>query len=76
MIPNVFLMGSQYGSPFDTAPGTPARVHVGVGTAAPVRGYFLQGSMIWNVGVALGQPNGWRCTVAGTPGTWVAMANL
>jgi hypothetical protein len=24
----------------------------------------------------VGQPTGWLCTVSGTPGTWVAQANL
>jgi lysophospholipase L1-like esterase len=46
------------------------------GTAAPAAGTWIAGSVRWNSAVAVGQPNGWRCTVAGTPGTWVAMANL
>jgi hypothetical protein len=44
--------------------------------AAPAAGTWIAGSIVWNSAVAVGQPNGWRCTVAGTPGTWVAMANL
>lgn len=35
-----------------------------------------QGSLCWNSSVAVGQPKGWMCTVAGTPGTWVSMGNL
>jgi hypothetical protein len=49
---------------------------IGFGTAAPVSGYYRQGSVVWNRSAAVGQPNGWRCTVSGSPGTWVAMANL
>ena len=37
----------------------------------------------WNVGdeatlypPIVGSPRGWRCTVAGTPGTWVSLGNL
>lgn len=44
--------------------------------AAPASGAHAIGEVVFNSAVAVGQPNGWRCTVAGTPGTWVAMANL
>ena len=37
---------------------------------------FPQGSLCWNSSVVVGQPKGWMCTVAGTPGTWVSMGNL
>ena len=40
-------------------------------------------SLAWNVGDSaliqtsvVGQPKGWVCTVAGTPGTWVSTGNL
>ena len=49
---------------------------IGFGTAAPASGYYVQGSVVWNKNATVGQPNGWRCTVTGSPGTWVAMANL
>ncbi len=49
---------------------------IGFGTAAPASGYYVQGSVVWNRNATVGQPNGWRCTVTGSPGTWVAMANL
>jgi hypothetical protein len=65
---------------------TQGRLHVGVytadppsvgfGSAAPASGYFVQGSITFNSAPAAGQPVGWVCTVTGTPGTWVAMANL
>ena len=34
------------------------------------------GDTVYNTVPTVGQPIGWKCTVAGTPGTWVAMANL
>lgn len=46
------------------------------GTAAPASGAHGVGEIVWNRVMAVGQPIGWACTVAGTPGTWVAMANL
>lgn len=39
-------------------------------------GTFAVGDLVWQVVPVVGQPIGWMCTVAGTPGTWVAMANL
>lgn len=46
------------------------------GTAIPVSGAWEQNDIIWNTNMASGQPQGWVCTVAGTPGTWKAMSNL
>jgi hypothetical protein len=46
------------------------------GTAAPVAGTWRQGDVVWNSAPAAGGVPGWLCTVAGTPGTWKAMANL
>lgn len=37
---------------------------------------FVQGALCWNSAATVGQPKGWMCTVAGTPGTWVSMGNL
>lgn len=48
---------------------------VAFGTAAPGSGTWVAGDVCWNKSVASGQPEGWRCTAAGTPGTWSAMAN-
>lgn len=45
-------------------------------TAAPTAGTFVKGDVVINSNPAVGQPIGWTCTVAGTPGTWVAWANL
>ncbi|MBC8609505.1 hypothetical protein H8703_09390, partial [Bifidobacterium faecale] len=45
-------------------------------TAAPTTGAWVVGDMAINASPAVGQPKGWRCTVAGTPGTWVSEGNL
>jgi hypothetical protein len=45
-------------------------------TAAPSTGYHRKGDRVIQQTPTVGQPNGWVCTVAGTPGTWVALANL
>lgn len=45
-------------------------------TAAPTLGTWAQGDRVWNSAATVGQPIGWICTVSGSPGTWVAMANL
>jgi parallel beta-helix repeat protein len=45
-------------------------------TGAPVALTWTRGDTVWNEEPAVGSPIGWMCTVAGTPGTWVAMANL
>ena len=34
------------------------------------------GDTVYNSIPSVGQPKGWTCTVAGTPGTWVSMGNL
>jgi hypothetical protein len=47
------------------------------GTAAPVAGAWLQGDTIYNIAPSgVSPPQGWVCTVGGTPGTWRAMASL
>ena len=46
------------------------------GTAAPTTGNWLQGDRCINATPSVGQPKGWVCTVAGTPGTWVSEGNL
>jgi hypothetical protein len=44
--------------------------------AAPTTGSWTRGDVVMNQNPTIGQPTGWMCTVTGTPGTWVAMANL
>jgi len=46
------------------------------GSAPPTDGTWDLGDMMINVAPAVGSPKGWRCTVAGTPGTWVSEGNL
>lgn len=45
-------------------------------TAIPTTGTWPVGSNVKNSAPAVGQPKGWICTVAGTPGTWVSEGNL
>jgi hypothetical protein len=45
-------------------------------TAAPSSGYHRKNDRVIQSVPTVGQPNGWVCTVAGTPGTWVALSNL
>ena len=45
-------------------------------TAAPVAGTWAVGDWCINQAPAVGNPKGWRCTVAGSPGTWVSEGNL
>jgi hypothetical protein len=45
-------------------------------SAAPTTGTWRVTDVVMNSAPATGQPAGWVCTVAGTPGTWKPMANL
>lgn len=45
------------------------------GTAPPTTGARGRGDIVWNSNVSSGQPMGWGCSVAGTPGTWIAGPN-
>jgi hypothetical protein len=45
-------------------------------TAAPIAGTWQVGDRVFNSVPVVGQPKGWLCTVAGTPGTWVSEGNL
>jgi hypothetical protein len=42
------------------------------GTAAPTAGTYAVGDICWNTAPAAGEPSFWRCTAAGSPGTWIA----
>ncbi len=44
--------------------------------AAPTGDTWRVGDRSKNLVPVVGQPTGWVCTVAGTPGTWVNLANL
>jgi hypothetical protein len=45
-------------------------------TAPPTTGTWRVGDIVYNRAPTSGQPMGWVNSVAGTPGTWLAMANL
>jgi hypothetical protein len=45
-------------------------------TSSPVAGTWAVGDRVLKSNPAIGQPKGWVCTVAGTPGTWVSEGNL
>jgi parallel beta-helix repeat protein len=47
-----------------------------VGNAAPTTNTWARGDYVKNATPTAGQPKGWYCTVAGTPGTWVSEGNL
>jgi len=49
---------------------------VNLGTAPPTAGTWAVGRRILNASPAVGQPKGWICIAAGTPGTWVSEGNL
>lgn len=44
--------------------------------AAPTGGAHGRGEVVWNRLATTGQPMGWMCTVAGTPGTWRPLPNV
>lgn len=49
----------------------------GYSTAAPTSGQWEVNDIVYNTApAASGAPMGWVCTVAGTPGTWVAFGQL
>jgi hypothetical protein len=44
------------------------------GTAAPTVGQWKKGAIVFNSSPGAESPVLWRCTVAGTPGTWEAVS--
>lgn len=47
-----------------------------IATVAPSAGTWAAGRVIYNAAPSSGQPIGWVCTVAGTPGTWLGFGVL
>ena len=45
-------------------------------SVVPTTGTWEQGDIVKNSEPAVGSPQGWVCTVSGTPGTWVSQGNL
>lgn len=57
-------------------PGTGIARQIWWASAAPTSGTWEVGDKVFNQIPSIGQPKGWVCTVAGTPGTWVSEGNL
>lgn len=45
-------------------------------SGVPTTGTYAVGDKLFNSTPSVGNPRGWVCTVAGTPGTWVSEGNL
>ena len=65
--------------------GNPAGVVNGAGSGAriywdsnssPASGTWAVGDKVLQSAPVVGNPKGWRCTVAGAPGTWISEGNL
>lgn len=48
----------------------------GSASAIPTAGTWTRGDTIENSAPAVGSAKAWKCTVSGTPGTWVSTGNL
>lgn len=69
-------MGGLLHVPFAVYGAGDSAVRVMYGASAPAAGAWRVGDRVVNTGATVGQPKGWRCTVAGTPGTWVSEGAL
>jgi hypothetical protein len=49
---------------------------LGYASAAPASGSYRKGDLILNFSPASGQPYGWECTTAGSPGVWKIISTL
>lgn len=63
-------------SNFTKQGGPTAKPVIYVNNAAPTTLTWPVGAIAINKTPVVGQPKDWRCTVAGTPGTWVSGGNL
>lgn len=68
-----FLNPQGYGAPISKVGGRRTNHQA---TAAPTTGTWVVGDTVMRYPPVAGQPKGWVCTVAGTPGTWVSLGNL
>lgn len=69
------VFANEYGSTFWTGYQEIAE-GMNLASAAPTAGTWEVGRRVLKSVPAVGQPKGWICTVAGTPGTWVSEGNL
>lgn len=84
--PVIFFVGSNTGSIFSETNSIVGRVSNDAGSGVIVSQYGSTapiGGNSWNANdrviqsvSIVGDPKGWRCTVAGNPGTWVSEGNL
>jgi hypothetical protein len=84
--PVIFFVGTNTGSIFSETNTIIGRVSNSAASGVTVSQYGNTAPVTgnnWNVGdrviqsvPVVGQPKGWRCTVAGNPGTWVSEGNL
>ena len=84
--PVIFFVGTNTGSIFSETNTIVGRVNNNSGSGVIVSQYGSTapiGGNNWNVSdrviqsvSVVGNPKGWRCTVAGNPGTWVSEGNL
>lgn len=72
--PTGYAQGAQ--ATLEAIGGIGGRYRSYYGIAAPAAGTWAVGDQIVNSVPSVGSPKGWRCTVAGTPGTWVSEGNL
>ncbi|MCK5613427.1 hypothetical protein KAR91_66770, partial [Candidatus Pacearchaeota archaeon] len=63
----------EHNHPGDTAYKARTVIH---GAAPPTAGYHQKGSITWNNNSSVGDPLGWNCTTAGSPGTWTAFGPI
>ena len=42
----------------------------------PTRGEYTVGDLVWNISPSGGEPIGWVCTAAGTPGDWKSFGQI
>ena len=66
---NVTSVTNQYGDFTGLAKNV-----VTYGTAAPTVGTWRKGDLVYNTAASAGDPLGWYCVTAGTPGTWKELA--
>ena len=50
--------------------------HLTWASGPPTLGTWVVGDIVYNNAAASGVPPAWMCSVAGTPGTWKALANI
>jgi phage tail protein X len=67
--------GASTGAGVPNAAGFGAPIQL-LGTAPPTEGFFLKGTIVWNINPTPGGIIGWSCTATGSPGTWNAFGAI